>query len=265
MTEDHRAPGRRHFLIKSAYFFVGSLLGMSFFSKAFACRNAGDTVPKHRIALIIDDIGYSRSRLRRFLELNIPLTFAILPRLARTESFAQEIQMYNHEIMLHQPMEPCNPNADPGPGALFLDDAHKKIVNTLEENISDIPFVAGVNNHMGSRFTSSQSKMDEALRVIKDRDLFFIDSLTSCSSTAYQTAKKLNMAASFRNIFLDNILQEQAILHQLDRLKKHAMKYGRAIGIGHPFPITANAIGRYINDLDDSNISLVHASRLADI
>ena len=262
MTEDRGILDRRHFLIRSAYFFAGSVLGFNYFSKASACGSTGNRITKPRMALIIDDIGFSRSRLRCFLQIDIPLTFAILPRLPRTESFAQEIQMYNHEIMLHQPMEPCNPDVDPGPGALYLGDEPKKIVDTVEKNISEIPFIAGVNNHMGSRFTSSQEKMDETLRIIKDRNLFFIDSLTTCNSAAYQTAKRLNMAAAFRNIFLDNIPEEQSILRQLDRLKRHAERYGHAIGIGHPFPITALAIEGFVNNLDDPDTSLVPVSQL---
>lgn len=263
--EEQGVPERRHFIIKSVFFLMGSLLGLNFFSKASACGRIKSNTTNPKIALIIDDIGFSRSRLSRFLKINIPLTFAILPRLPRTNAFAQEIQMYNHEIMLHQPMEPCNPNVNPGPGALFIGDEPQKIVDTLEKNISDIPFVAGVNNHMGSKFTSSQEKMDETLRIIKDRKLFFIDSLTTCNSTAYQTAKRLHMATAFRNIFLDNIPEEPAILRQLDRLKKHAIRYGHAIGIGHPFPITAQAIEAFVGNLSDPDISLVHVSRLISV
>ena len=73
------------------------------------------------------------------------------------------------------------------------------------------------------------------------------------------------MATAFRNIFLDNIPEETAILRQLDRLKKHAIRYGHAIGIGHPFPITAQAIETFSGNLYDPDISLVHISQLISV
>ena len=90
-------------------------------------------------------------------------------------------------------MEPYNSNIDPGPGALFVKDKNSEIVKILDKNIYETPHIIGVNNHMGSRFTSLKNKMNEALHVVKDYDLFFIDSLTTSRSTAYETAKNLHI------------------------------------------------------------------------
>ncbi|MBN2062419.1 MAG: divergent polysaccharide deacetylase family protein [Deltaproteobacteria bacterium] len=254
---------RRHFLIKSAYFFTCSLLGLGGLKKAFAhegkkARKTG----KPQIALIIDDIGYNKDTLRQFLRLEIPLTFAVLPRLRNTKNFAEEIHSNNHEIILHQPMEPYNSSLDPGPGALFVKDKSTKIIKVLEENICNTPHIKGLNNHMGSRFTSSRDKMNEALHVIKDYKLFFIDSLTTSQSTAYESAKKLDIAAGFRNIFLDNKPDEERIKCQLRRLLSHAERFGHGIGIGHPYVATARAIEHFIGNINRNDISLVNASTL---
>ena len=254
---------RRHFLLKGATFLLGALFGIKGFSKAFACGKGlyrGASQP--RIALIIDDIGFSPCRARQFLNLNIPITYSVLPRLQYSRSLASEIHHEGHEIMLHQPMEPFNPDVNPGPGALYVGDEPEKIIKIMEENISEIPFATGVNNHMGSRFTSSQKEMREALEVIKQEHLFFVDSLTTNRSTAYETARKLHMVAAYRNIFLDTRLSENAILCQLLRLKRRALQYGEAIGIGHPFLETARAVGRFIPTLRASNITPVHISDL---
>lgn len=260
---------RRHFLIKSAYFFAFSMLGLTSFKKAFACEcdreKKAEASVKPQIAIIIDDIGFNKERLNQFLKLGIPMTFAILPRLRYSRDFAEEIHSNNHEIILHQPMEPYDSNLDPGPGALFIRDKNTQIVQTLEKNICDTPHITGINNHMGSRFTSSKDKMNEALRVIKDYNLFFIDSLTTSNSTAYKTAKDLDIAAGFRNIFLDNIPNEESIRCQLGRLLTHARRFGHAIGIGHPYRDTATAIGKFLETARKSDISLVKASRLIPI
>jgi polysaccharide deacetylase 2 family uncharacterized protein YibQ len=259
MDENSAVMDRRKFLYRSAAFFAGSLLGLNSFSRALASNNC---INQPKIALIIDDIGFSRSRLDKFLEIGVPVTFAILPRLTRSCVLAEEIHAQGHEIMLHQPMEPFNPNLDPGPGALYVGDEADKIVRIIEENISDVPFVTGINNHMGSRFTARRKEMKEALRVVKSKGLFFVDSLTTSRSTAYNTAKKLDIAAAYRNLFLDNYREEPAILSQLHKLKRLAMRSGYAIGIGHPYPETAGAINRFKGALDESDISMVHISSL---
>ena len=240
---------------------VGSLFGLNGFSKAFGeCENR--TFIRPQIALIIDDIGYSISRARRFIELETPITYSILPWLSHSLDLALEIHGQGHEIMLHQPMEPYNSRLDPGPGALYVGDEAGTIGRIMEENISHVPFAAGVNNHMGSRFTSSEREITETLKVVEKSGLFFVDSLTSSRSIAFKTARGFHMAAASRNIFLDNVHSEASILLQLLRLKTHALKYGRAIGIGHPYSETAGAIGQFSRALKDSNISLVHVSRV---
>ncbi|MBT8489842.1 MAG: divergent polysaccharide deacetylase family protein, partial [Deltaproteobacteria bacterium] len=233
---------RRNFLHKSASMMAGCFLGANSVSKVFACEiSTGIPMIKPRIALIIDDIGNSRSRARQFLDLNVPITFSVLPRLEYSCSLAMEIHRQEHEIMLHQPMEPHNSHLDPGPGALYVGDKSKTITRIIESNISDVPYAIGVNNHMGSRFTERQHEMTETLKVVKRNDLFFIDSLTTNHSQAFETAKKLHVTAARRNVFLDNTRSKSAILYQLGKLMKLSRKYGYAIGIGHPFSETAKA------------------------
>jgi polysaccharide deacetylase 2 family uncharacterized protein YibQ len=245
---------RREFLIKTASFFLASTLGSNLFSKAIASEPS--------LAMIIDDIGPSVSRAMLFSDLGIPMTFAVLPRFPRSENLALEFRDSGHEIMLHQPMEPRDPEIDPGPGALYVGDSPEKILRVMEENISSLPFASGVNNHMGSRFTAYQEQMHQTLQIVKERGLFFIDSLTSNDSKGYKTAQLLHMPAACRNVFLDNILEVSAILRQLHQLARCSLKYGHGIGIGHPFPETATAIGLFLKEFKNSGINFVRVSEL---
>ena len=247
---------RRDFLIKSASFLLGGMAGLHGLPRAFAAP------VKPRLAIIIDDIGHSLPKARRFLDLSVPITFAILPRLSHSHDLAYEIHQAGHEIMLHQPMEPCDRGLSPGPGALYVGDGGGKIVKVMEENISEIPFARGVNNHMGSRFTASRREVQQALGVLRETNLFFVDSLTSSHSVAYETARSLEVPAAFRHVFLDHDLRERAILQSLERLRLHALKYGRGIGIGHPHPETVRAIELFVREFGNSEVSLVHISEL---
>jgi hypothetical protein len=254
---------RRDFLRTGVSLLMGSLFCFNSLKKALAYSNFQTTIAAQgRIALIIDDIGFCVAKARQFLGLNIPITFSVLPRLAKSEELAVILHETGHEIMLHQPMEPWEGGRDPGPGALYVGDSMNRIIRIMDENISSIPFARGVNNHMGSRFTSYEEEMQETLTVVKDKGLFFVDSLTTGDSKGYSTAKKLSIPAACRNVFLDNHLDEFAIVHQLKQLTDYALKYGYAVGIGHPFPETARALKMFLSTMNDSRITFVHASSL---
>ena len=241
----------------------GSLLGLFKVSRGFAAADAryqDDQGP--RIALIIDDIGYNRSLAWQFVKLNEILTFSILPQVSYSRELAFDLHDQGYEVMLHQPMEPYNNCCDPGPGALFVGDNAQHIEKTLRVNIRGIPFAKGVNNHMGSKFTASPNEIGDALKVIRSRGMFFVDSFTSNRSLAHATARRYHMPTAHRNVFLDNIRKESVIMTQLVNLQNHAILHGRAIGIGHPFPETARAIGRFAKRLKPSNVSLVPVSEI---
>lgn len=259
MPEKNAAIERRDFLYKGAFFLTGSLLGLRSWSNAFAFSYPEKNP---QIAVIIDDIGFSESRLDRFLKIGAPFTFSILPKLRKSSSLAEKIHKEGHEVMLHQPMEPLNPNIDPGPGAIYVKDSPDKITDIIKENISETPFITGINNHMGSRFTACGTEMKEALSVVRDEGLFFVDSLTTSRSTGYNTAKTMHISAVRRNVFIDNVQEETFINLQLEKLKRLALKHGRAIGIGHPFPETAKMVNMFFKEINSSNISMVPISQL---
>lgn len=260
---------RRDFIIETAACAVGAWMGSSSLAQAMA-RSVPGTDPESlsatpHLALIIDDVGYNVSRVMPFLDLGVPITFSILPHLRYSEKFADKAHAEGHEVMLHQPMEPYNPSIDPGPGALYLTHDARQIFEIVENNLSSIPFVIGVNNHMGSRFTESREKTGEALAAFRERQLFFIDSFTSCNSIAFDTARDLDMIAAFRNVFIDNTCDTHYISAQLKKLKKHALKFGHAIGIGHPRPETVSALADFIDGLKGSRLSIDTASRVVQI
>ena len=112
------------------------------------------------------------------------------------------------------------------------------IIAQVQKDLQDVPKAIGVNNHMGSRFTNDHQGMLAALTAIKGQSLFFVDSMTSSQSIAYETAQELGIKTARRDIFLDNEQNGAKIKAQLDKLVKRAKQNGSAIGIGHPYPAT---------------------------
>lgn len=253
---------RRQFIQKSVLSLFWGCIGLNA-RTIFAATPSPPIIKSEKrpeIALIIDDIGFNRQRAQEFLAIDAPLTFAVLPRLAFSRELALEIHEQGREVMLHQPMEPFDTHLDPGPGAVYVKDAPEKIAATIGENLAELPFISGVNNHMGSKFTSSPEKMTQVLPLIKDQGLFFVDSLTTGRSKAFKTAKQLHIPAASRNVFIDNQRSESEILRYLHKLARLAKEHGHAIGIGHPYPETSRAVGRFVRSTSPNSFEFVSVS-----
>jgi uncharacterized protein len=250
---------RRTFLFKTMGLTLAGIAGGFPFRHAMAM---GRRPVEARLAVIIDDIGFNPRRAASFLSIPADLTFAVLPHLPYSVELAQTIHDKGHEILLHQPMEPFDRQLDPGPGALFVGDPASHIQSVVAENIQAVPFASGVNNHMGSRFTSNGEEIRYALEAIKYRGLFFVDSLTSSRSKAYHTACGLHMTSGRRDAFLDNQRHPRDIVNRLYDVMNLAFTHGQAIAIGHPYPETADALRVFISETEGAPIRVVPVSHL---
>jgi polysaccharide deacetylase 2 family uncharacterized protein YibQ len=215
-----------------------------------------------RMVVVIDDIGDNPAMAKNLMELPIPVTLAILPDRPRTRSVEAAIAAHGNEIILHQPMQPISyPRVNPGPGALFTDMDAKRIQATLAANIAQLPHLVGINNHMGSAFTSDAAGMEAIMPVLKAHGLFFMDSVTSPTSAAPEAARKAGVHYYRRAVFLDNVRNVRTILGQLKTAERHALKHGRAIAIGHPYSETYEALKLWAKDRDP-HIALVTLKEL---
>ncbi len=216
-----------------------------------------------RLAIIIDDVGYNRKNARDYLALGVPLTFSILPQVTYSIELAESIHGAGHEVMLHQPMQPHSAAADPGPGALYVQHTRSEMEAIVRKNLEDFPFACGVNNHMGSMFTESRPCVLDMLDVFRQRSFFFVDSFTTSQSVAFRTARELNMAAAYRNVFIDNDPHADSIYRQLHAVRQRALRTGSAIAIGHPRPETVRVLDAFLKEIRDDGIELVYASAMA--
>jgi polysaccharide deacetylase 2 family uncharacterized protein YibQ len=106
----------------------------------------------------------------------------------------------------------------------------------VKKDLSDFPFVSGANNHMGSRFTENRDKMAPVFAALKEKNLFFMDSLTTSHSAGPALAREWGVPYIQRDIFLDNDVNEDYIKQQLKKLLESAQSKGYSVGSGHPYP-----------------------------
>ena len=215
-----------------------------------------------RVAVIIDDCGNSLRNRDLFLNIDYPLTLAVLPRLPYSAAVDRLASENEFEVILHCPLEAINPDLVLGPGAIYCDTPAEEAARILDENIRELPHVVGVNNHMGSSFTTDTAAMRILLEEIKRKGLFFIDSLTVPGTVTSVVAEEVGVEYLSRDIFLDHENNEEFITQQFEALKKKAIEGGFAIAIGHDRTLTLKILGREIPTLADDNLQLVPVSDL---
>lgn len=213
-----------------------------------------------RIAIIIDDIGNHRQDFQ-LLDLPHALTFAILPHTPYGRQAARMAAAANKDVMLHMPMQAELHNAV-GQGALLQHMNRQQVQQALAQALNDIPYAIGINNHMGSLFTALEQPMGWMMEYLQQRQLFFVDSLTTPQSTARKYAQMHGVTMLARHVFLDNELTEAALERQFSQLLQIARRHQVAIAIGHPYPETYHFLKKRLQQLEAEGIELVPISAI---
>lgn len=228
---------------------------------AVAVDDIDEASPK--IALVIDDLGVNRKMTRQVIALPAPLTASFLSYADDLPAQTELARLAGHELLVHTPMEPVDSRFDAGPDALKTDMTPDEIRENLSVMLDAFSGYVGVNNHMGSKFTSAETDMRVVMDEINRRGLLFLDSLTSGRSTAAAVARQTGTPFAVRNVFLDNARTEADILRQLSLLERHARRHGFAVGIGHPHKATVNALDKWIPAAKRRGVVFVPVSAIA--
>lgn len=217
--------------------------------------------PTAFVAIIIDDLGYSLRQGTRALGLPGDITYSILPYTSNSRLLAIQANRSGREVMLHLPME-NELGRNIGPNGLTSSLAKTEFVGALHKALAEVPFVSGINNHMGSYLTQQPEQMRWLMDEISNTDFYFVDSLTTPMSVASDIAQQNRVLESSRDIFLDNTRSFYAIDQSFRHLIRLAKSNGTAIAIGHPYSKTLAYLEIALPLLEEEGIQLVSASRL---
>jgi polysaccharide deacetylase 2 family uncharacterized protein YibQ len=216
------------------------------------------------VAIIIDDMGNSLEVLQEILDLNTPLTISVLPYSRYAEETARLAHDNGLEVMLHLPGESLNhlEGNNNTEGIILSGMKEGEIRASVEDSLARVPFAKGVNNHMGSKITQEELSMRPILDLLKERDLFFLDSRTTSQSIAYDLAMKMGLRSAYRNVFLDSTVGVDFSKQKMIELFRLSQKKGSSVGIGHPFPETLQALKENIHLLEKYDVRPVFASQV---
>jgi polysaccharide deacetylase 2 family uncharacterized protein YibQ len=223
-------------------------------------RSAPQQQNEPRLAIILDDLGTDRAVADTIFALPYPLTIAILPNHEHSTEIAREALRRGYQVMLHLPMQavaherPEERELRPGMTAA-------EVSGLVDQFLQNVPGAVGVNNHQGSQATSDPALMGELMPVLREHQLFYIDSRTTTATVAYDTAQNSGVPSAFRNVpFLDDVAEVGAVRKQLASALRGAREKGEAVAIGHPHPATLQALREVLPNAQTQGVRLAYAS-----
>ncbi|MDA3813637.1 MAG: divergent polysaccharide deacetylase family protein, partial [Candidatus Cloacimonetes bacterium] len=237
-----------------------------YFVSLYYTKSHIETKIKTQLAIVVDDFGIRNNKLLDdFCSLNSNVTFAILPDQKFSKHVMNRAAETGHETMIHIPMEPVSyPRDNPGANAIYVHLSEKEIRRRMEGYIKQFPLCVGANNHMGSFATTDESVMKNVLQVVKDHDLYFVDSRTSQSSIAYDTAKKMLIPTLENQFFLDTpSLTDKTLAIKLRQLKNLARNREKILVITHcATQDRYDFLKEFIKEIGKLDVELVPVSEL---
>jgi uncharacterized protein len=228
---------------------------------AFAERSSS-TPGQARLAILMDDLGSDRGAAEAIFALRVPITVSVLPFHPHSQDIAREARRHGCEVMLHLPMQSLA-GESPEKQELRPGLPPDEVRSTVEKMLDAVPEADGVNNHQGSQATADTALMNELMRVLKDENVFYVDSRTTAATVAFDAAKREGVRTAFRNVpFLDDVQNKDAVKRQLQLAIQGAKQKGEAIAIGHPHADTLSALREMLPQAKSNGVQLVLVSEL---
>lgn len=225
-----------------------------------------------KLAVVIDDCGFSIPLAEKLAAMKYPATFAVIPYTPYGRETAKIARKSGNVLFIHFPMQPKSyPDFDPGRGALFLNMPEALIESVTRANFDYFGMpLDGANNHTGSAFTENEEKMVQALNAISQHTNRFLDSYTSANSKAYEVCTRLGMKCAVNSTFLDNeepglVTKTDKVNHvrvQLVHAARKALSKGSSIAIGHLRPDTVAALPEALGEIEKMGVRIVPVTEL---
>lgn len=223
-------------------------------------QEAARTTPV--VALCVDDFGFFDNPLvKDFLALEIPLTISVIPGLKYSERICKEASEAGKDVICHLPMEAEKEAWDAGEIPLIrVAMSDREIEKTLAKALETTPGVVGISNHMGSKATADRKVMESVLRVCRERNLYFFDSMTTPHSVVRATAVAVGVPSVSNDLFIDNGGSDAR--DGMRKLLSIARRRGSAVGIVHVKNPSLDDVRWMIDEARRDGVAFVTISEL---
>ena len=216
------------------------------------------------IAIVVDDMGVDMIRSNKMLGIPDIYTFSFLTYAPNLQSQINFAKTKGKEVMLHVPMEALNNIYDYGPEVLSTKHSRSENLELLNTMLNRVSGYIGINNHMGSKFTSDLPLLSGVIEELSKKGLMFLDSKTIASSKADEIVEHIKLPYASRDVFIDDSNKIEDIKKSLISLENIAKKRGYAIAICHPRDNTIKVLQDWLPTLKEKGITSVPLSYIID-
>jgi hypothetical protein len=220
-----------------------------------------------KLAIIIDDFGQSRDGVKEMMAINRHMTFEVMPFLEFSKEDAKKSHVKGFEVIVHLAMESNYGKMSwLGPRPIMATMQSDEVKKIVIDSFKTVPYALGANIHMGSKASDRENIISGVLDIIKEKNLYFVDSLTASHHISRKLAAQKEIACYERDVFLDGQQPKAYIKGQLIKAVDIAKERGYAIAIGHVGieggKPTAATIAEMLPYFESKNIQLVYISEL---
>jgi len=218
-----------------------------------------DTSPPS-VAIVVDDVGNVESKLAEWTKIDAPLSFSVMPYPPLSVSLADRLYRAGYVVMMHIPTENLPPGSFAGEGMLSTNMNRQDVFVTLDNDLSKVPDVSGINNHQGGKGCNDLQLMTFECEWAKQRGFYVVDSKSSTDSRVSYAAVQLGMGRKRNQVFIDHQNDPEYIRSAMRELAGIARQDGYAIGICHWHrPNTASTVGEMVRKLKAEGIHFAFA------
>jgi len=221
-----------------------------------------EAVKKAKVAIVIDDLGYNLRNTDSIFDINKPVTLSILPNLAYSKTIAADAAEKGYEIILHLPLQSFQEEAPAEQATISAGMEDAEVINSLARAIDSLNMLKGVSNHMGSKATQDEGLMRLIFGELKERRLYFFDSLVTDKSVCQRVASEVGIKFAQRDVYLDNLDDKSYIKNQYKLLIEKARASGFSFGIGHDKELTIQTLAEEMPKSEKEGIEFVFLSEL---
>jgi polysaccharide deacetylase 2 family uncharacterized protein YibQ len=216
-----------------------------------------------KIAIVIDDFGHhDNAAIAKFIDLPFAVTYAVIPGLPHSQSVARKLERLRKSVIVHMPMEAMERQVETNGYELRAGMSAEEIRGRVRKATALLPYATGMNNHMGSRATQDEALLQALFEELQASSYFFLDSRTIETTKAFALARANGLDAALNDTFLDSVEELEAVRKKVRRLAEIAEQRGSAIGIGHPYPITLQALQEIVPLLQQRGFEFVTLEQL---
>lgn len=225
--------------------------------------NIPDESKRSKISIIVTGLGLSKEMTIGALNLPTSLTLGFSPYAADVSDWVNQAVAKGFETFMQLPMQPTDYQVnDPGPYAMLHNLSYGENLSRLDDLISKSNKIVGFYSPTNDTFSSSRADITPILNHLRQKDymLLYGNNSNMPTMSGLCDASSLECIYSFGR--LDDELSEDKIKKKLLLLEAEAAKNGSAVAYINPYPVSINAVKKWMDEINPKQLSIVPASNL---